>query len=211
MKKKLLIVLFLLIGLVSAQAKTENFGTWLEVEFAKKFFKKFEFSFIPDVRFQDDFTVDKYQFDGKLAYEPIKFLELAATYRVKTNVKSKENEVTHRLVLDATAKVEIGRFKPSFRARYVDYHNVDDKKVSTLRPRLKVVYNIKGNKITPFTSFELFQDLVANELEKGRFDIGFTRKMGKLHRIGLYYRLQDYYNSNNNSINILGIDYRIKI
>jgi hypothetical protein len=74
-----------------------------------------------------------------------------------------------------------------------------------------VVYNIKGNKITPFTSFELFQDLVANELEKGRFDIGFTRKMGKLHRIGLYYRLQDYYNSNNNSINILGIDYRIKI
>lgn len=211
MKRNLLIVLLILTGLGAAQAKTEKFGTWVELEFAKKFFKKFEFSFIPDVRFQDDFTVDKYQFDGKLSYEPIKFLEFAAIYRVKTNVKNKENEVTHRMVLDATGKVEIGRFKPSFRARYVSYHNVDDEKVSTLRPRIKVVYDIKGNKIAPYTSYELFQNLVTNELEKGRFDVGCTRKIGKLHRIGVYYRLQDYYNSNNNSLNILGIDYRFKI
>lgn len=211
MKRNLLIVLLILTGLGAAQAKTEKFGTWVELEFAKKFFKKFEFSFIPDVRFQDDFTVDKYQFDGKLSYEPIKFLEFAAIYRVKTNVKNKENEVTHRMVLDATGKVEIGRFKPSFRARYVSYHNVDDKKVSTLRPRIKVVYDIKGNKIAPYTSYELFQNLVTNELEKGRFDVGCTRKIGKLHRIGVYYRLQDYYNTNNNSLNILGIDYRFKI
>lgn len=211
MKRNLLIVIFILTGLGVAQAKTEKFGTWVELEFAKKFFKKFEFSFIPEVRFQDDFTVDEYQFDGKLSYEPIKFLEFAATYRVKTNVKNKENEVTHRLVLDATAKAKISRFSPSFRARYVDYHNVDDEKVSTIRPRIKVVYDIKGNKLAPYISYELFQNLVANELEKGRFDVGFTRKIGKIHRIGIYYRYQDYYDSDKNSLNIMGIDYRFKI
>lgn len=211
MKRNLLIVVFILLGIVSAQAKTEKYGTWLEFEFTKKLFEKFELSFIPDIRLQDDFTVDKYQFDAKLSYEPIKYLEFAAAYRVKTNVKEKGNEVTHRFVLDGTAKVKMGRFKPSFRTRYVGYNNVDDEKVALLRPRLKVAYDIKGNKIAPFTSYELFQNLVANETQKGRFDVGFTRKLGKLHRIGLYYRFQHYYNSKKSSVNIIGIDYRFKI
>ncbi len=211
MKKILLIAVLIIFGLVSVKAKTEEFGIWLELEFTKTFLKKFEFSFIPDIRFQDDFTVDKYQFDGKLAYEPIKYFEFAVAYRVKTNIKSKENEVTHRLVLDANGKIDIGRFKPSFRTRYVTYKDVDDKKVSLIRPRIKVVYDIRKNKFAPYTSYELYQDLVSNKSKKGRFDIGFTRKMGKFHRIGVYYRLQHYYAGDRNSINIVGIDYRLKI
>ena len=211
MKKILLSLLVILTGVYSARAQTEEFGVWFELELTKTFLKKFEISFIPDVRLQDDFTVDKYQFDGKLAYEPIKYLEFAAAYRVKTNVKTKENVVTQRLILDATAKMDIGRFKPSFSTRYVTYENEDDEDVKIIRPRLKVVYDIKGNKFAPYTSYELYQDLVNNELKKGRFDVGFRRKMGKLHRIGVYYRLQHYYAEDRNSINILGIDYRFKI
>ena len=40
--------------------------------------------------------------------------------------------------------------------------------------------------------------------------MGVSRKMGKLHRIGIYYRLQHYY-VDQQSVNILGIDYRFKI
>ena len=210
MKRNLLLLIFLLLGVFSTQAKTEKFGTWLEFELTKKLWKKLELSFIPDIRFQDDFTIDKYQFDTKVAYEPTKFLEFAAAYRIKTNVKNKENEVTHRLVIDGTGKVDVGRFTPSFRTRYVTYSNVEDERVVLVRPRVKVVYDIKGNRIAPYTSYESYRDLIANEWLKGRFDIGFTRKIGKLHRIGLYYRLQHYYNSDRNSVNILGIDYRFK-
>ncbi len=211
MKRLLIVVLLIFYGILSLTAKTDKFGTWIELEFTKTFLKKFEFSIIPEFRFQDDFTMDKYQFDGRLAYQPVKFLELAAAYRIKTNVKDKGNEVTHRLVLDAKISKEFSRFKTSFRTRYTTYNNIDgDGKTRFIRPRLKVVYDIKGNKFTPFTSYELFHSLSTKKLRKGRFDVGVSRKMGKLHRVGIYYRLQYYY-ADIPSINILGIDYRFKI
>jgi hypothetical protein len=210
MSRVIAIVLFFLIGILSVQAKTDKFGTWLEIELTKKLFKKFELSFIPDVRLQDDFTVDKYQFDVKLGYEPFKFLSLAVAYRNKTNVKDKGNETTNRFVFDAAVKEGFGRFDASLRSRITNYSDDRDVKTTFIRPRIKLVYDIKGNKIAPYTSYELFRDLGEKEWQKSRFTVGFTRKLGKLHRVGIYYRLQDYF-SNRNSINILGIDYRFKI
>lgn len=211
MKRVLLVVLCIVLGYSLVNAQTEEFGTWIELEFTKKFLEKFEFSVIPEVRLQDDFTVDKYQFDTKLAYEPVKFLKLAAAYRYKTNVKKKEDETTHRFVADVTTKTEFGRVMPSFRTRITNYNDADDDSdVTFIRPRLKVAYDIKGSKIRPYASFELFHDLNEKEIRKSRYDIGFVRKLGKLHRIGLYYRLQDYFNDQN-SIHILGVDYRLKL
>lgn len=209
--KRIIVFALALVSVFSVSAKTEKFGTWIELEFTKEFLKKFEFSIIPDFRLQDDFTLDKYQFDAKLAYEPFQFFEVAAAYRIKTNVKSKENEVTHRLVLDATAKTDVGKFTPSFRTRFVTYNDVDGERVNVIRPRVKVAYDIKGNKFTPYTRYEMYYDLVNNKLYRGRFDIGFTRKMGKLHRIGIYYRLQHFTEDDQNSFSIIGIDYRLKI
>ncbi|MCF6357711.1 MAG: DUF2490 domain-containing protein [Draconibacterium sp.] len=211
MNRLIILVIFIFVGILSISAKTEKFGTWVEMEFTKTFLKKFEFSFIPEVRWQDDFTVDKYQFDGRLAYQPFKFLEVAAAYRIKTNVKAKGDVVTHRLVLDAKISKNFNRFKTSLRARYTTYNNVDgDGKTNFVRPRIKAAYDIKGNKFTPFTSYELFQNLSDKVLQKGRFDIGVSRKMGKMHRLAIFYRLQHYY-VDRPSINILGIDYRFKI
>ncbi len=211
MNRLIVIILLLFVGISSLTAKTDKFGTWVELEFTKKFLKKFEFSIIPEFRWQDDFTMDKYQFDGRLAYQPTNFLEVAAAYRIKTNVKENGNEVTHRLVLDAKVSKDFNRFKTSFRTRFTTYNNIDgDGKTTFIRPRLKVKYDIKGNKISPFTSYELFQSLSEKQLQKGRFDIGFARKMGKVHRIGIFYRLQHYF-SDRQSINILGIEYRFKI
>ncbi|MCY1722011.1 DUF2490 domain-containing protein [Prolixibacteraceae bacterium Z1-6] len=209
--KRIIVFALALVSVFSVSAKTEKFGTWIELEFTKEFLKKFEFSIIPDFRLQDDFTLDKYQFDAKLAYEPFQFFEVAAAYRIKTNVKSKKNEVTHRLVLDATAKTDVGKFTPSFRTRFVTYNDVDGERVNVIRPRVKVAYDIKGNKFTPYTRYEMYYDLVNNKLYRGRFDIGFTRKMGKLHRIGIYYRLQHFTEDDQNSFSIIGIDYRLKI
>ena len=210
MKSRLIVVFLFFVGILSVSAKTDKFGTWIELEFTKTFLKRFEFSIIPELRLQDDFTVDKYQFDGRLAYQPFKFLEVAAAYRIKTNVKVKGDVVTHRLVLDAKISKNINRLKTSFRTRYTTYNNIDGDKITFIRPHLKVVYDIKGNKFTPFASYEIFHSLSAKELRKGRFDVGVSRKMGKLHRVGIYYRLQHYY-VNSPSINILGIDYRFKI
>ena len=209
---RIVVVLFLfIVGISSLTAQDSELGYWVEFEFTKTFLKNFEISIIPDVRMSDDFTVIKYQFDGRLAYTPFEFLELATAYRRKTHIKKKGDEVTHRLVLDAKFSKEFNRFKSSFRTRFTTYNNPDDDgKTSFIRPRVKVVYDIKGNKFSPYTSYELFHDITNKELRKGRFDVGVLRKMGKFHRIGVYYRLQHYY-IDRPSINILGIDYRFKI
>jgi len=212
MNRILFLTVILLICVSSIQAKTKKFGTWIEFEFSKELFKKFEISLIPEIRLQDDFMVDEYLIDGKLSYQPVKFLNFAAAYRINTDLKNKGNEVSKRFVFDANGKKELGRVEASLRTRFTNYTDVEegDNHSKYFRPRVKLKYDIKGNKIRPFISYELFRNITEKETRKGRFDIGFTRKSGDLHRIGIYYRLQDYFD-NSNSIHILGIDYRLKL
>lgn len=206
----LLLVLFCSV-MLSANAKTKSFGTWIELEFSKEFLKNFEFSFVPEIRLQDDFTVDEYMFDGVLSYEPWKFLKFSSAYRINTNVKKKEDETMHRLAFDVQGRREIGRFEASLRARFTNYTDQrDDVPGNYIRPKIKLEYDIFGSKFRPFASYELFRNITEKDFRKARFNMGFTRKLGKIHRIGMYYRLQDYF-SVRNSIHILGLEYRLKI
>ncbi len=197
--------------ILNVHAKTKNFGTWIELDFSEKFMKKFELSFSPEIRLQDNFTVDEYMFDGKFSYKPVKFFEIAAIYRVNIDVKESGNETLGRFAFDATFKKDFGRIESSLRTRYTNYFELDnddpDKKY--LRPRFKFEYDVKGNKIKPFVSYELFRNLADKEFDKSRFDVGASRKVGKNSKVGVYYRLQNYF-SDKNSIHILGLEYGIK-
>jgi len=211
MKRLLLFIFIFLIGFSIAQAKTEEFGTWIELTFTKKFLKDFEFSIIPELRLQDDFTIDEYIFEGKLGYDPFKFLGFAAAYRLNTNVKNNEDEISHSAVFDVTGKTDIKRFNASLRARFTNDSDGGDVPWESyyFRPRAKLSYNIKGKKVEPYVSYEVFHSFREKEYYKARFDVGFSRKFNKMHEVGLYYRLNDYF-SNRNSIHILGINYGFK-
>ncbi len=182
--KRLSIFLFIyFLGYSSLQAKTEKFGTWIEVEITKKFLKDFEFSFIPELRLQDDFTVDEYIFEGKLGYDPFKFLGFAAAYRLNTNVKKNEDEISHSAVFDVIGKTDFGRFSGSLRTRFTNDTDGGDVPWESFyfRPRAKLAYNIKGVKIEPYVSYEVFHSFREKEYYKGRFDVGFSRKFNKKH------------------------------
>ncbi len=211
MKRLFLLIVAICAGYTSILANTEKFGTWIELTFTKKFLKDFEFSIIPEIRLQDDFTVDEYIFEGKLGYEPIKFLDLSVSYRYNTNVKEKGNEVSNNFVFDATGKTDYKRFDGALRLRFTNEYDAGDIPWETVyfRPRAKLKYNIKKVKINPYVCYELYYNLKNNVLYKGRFDIGISRELSKHHEIGIYYRNQDYY-SVRNSIHILGIDYGFK-
>lgn len=205
----LLIAIFIMSATV-AQAKTEKFGTWVDLEFRKDFLERFSFSITPKLRFQDQFQLDEYMVQGNLSYDAFPFLSLAGTYRVGTEIKNKENVNYTRFAFDAQASKDINRFELSLRGRYTNFSETDDENSSNyFRPRAKLEYRTRGKRIRPFTSYELFQNLTKKELQKSRFDVGFTRRLGNLHRVGLYYRLHDYF-TDKPSIHILGIDYRLK-
>jgi hypothetical protein len=158
MKRLLLFIFIFLTGFSVAQAKTEEFGTWIELTFTKKFLKDFEFSIIPELRLQDDFTIDEYIFEGKLGYDPFKFLGFAAAYRLNTNVKKNEDEISHSAVFDATGKTDFKRFNASLRARFTNDSDGGDVPWESFyfRPRAKLTYNIKGKKVEPYVSYEVF-------------------------------------------------------
>jgi hypothetical protein len=208
---KIRIGLLVLLFLVSSTgfSQTKKFGTWIEFEFNKKIIKDLEFSFIPEVRFNDNFSVDEYILEGKLNYELFKFLELAGSYRYNTEIKDNQNEIAHSAVFNITGKTGFDRFDASLRTRLTNDSDGDELRTFYFRPRAKLNYNIKGSKLEPYSSYELFINLRENELFKHRFDVGVKRKLGDNHRIGIYYRLQDYF-TDKTSVNILGIDYRFK-
>lgn len=211
MKRFILSIILFLLYFYVVQAKTEKFGTWIEVDITKIFLKDFEFSFIPELRLQDNFTVDEYIFEGKLSYEPFKFLGFAAAYRHDTNVKKNEDEVSQSMVFDITGKTKYKRLNGSLRARFTNDIDGDEVEKSSyyFRPRAKIAYNIKNIKIEPYVSYEVFYSFREKEVYKGRFDVGFNRKFNKIHEAGLYYRLNDYY-TGQSSIHILGINYGFK-
>ena len=208
MKKLFLILLILCAGYSAVLAKTEKFGTWVELTFTKKFLKDFEFSIIPEIRFQDDFKVDEYIFEGKLDYEAFSFLDLSVSYRYNTDVKKNGNEISNNFVFDATGKQDYKRFDGSLRLRFTNEYDAGDDPLETIyfRPRAKLKYNIRKIKIDPYINYELFYNIKDKDLYKGRIDIGISRDLAKNHVVGIYYRNQDYF-SNRNSIHILGIDY----
>lgn len=202
-----LLVLFLFI--YSAGFSQKNFGTWIELELNKEIVNDVEISFVPEIRFDEKFSVDEYIFEGKLSYEPFKFVGIAGSYRHNTEIKKKGNEITHRVAFDITGKTDFDRFDASLRARFTNDSDGDESRNFYFRPRAKLSYNIKGSKIEPYTSYELFMNIKENNFTKQRFDFGAQRKLGDFHRVGLYYRLQDYLDDKV-SVNILGIDYRFK-
>ena len=210
MKKILFLFMALLAGSMSLRAQTENFNTWIEFEFAKEFIDKLEFSITPEFRLEDQYKLDEYMIQGKLTYEAFSFLDLAAGYRINTEVKNKGNETYHRWAFDAQLKRDFNRFEGSVRGRLTNYTDSSEENPGTyFRPRAKVEYDIKNNKIQPFISYELFRNMTDAEWHKTRFDAGFNRDFGELHRIELYYRLHNYFDDKA-SVHILGIGYRLK-
>lgn len=119
--KRIFFLCFTLLAVTHLKAQTENFNTWIELEFRKDFLDKFSFSLTPEIRLEDKFKVDEFLFQGKLEYDIFKFLELSAAYRINTEVKKKGNETSYRWALDAQADQDISRFEASVRGRLTNY------------------------------------------------------------------------------------------
>ncbi|MFW6277429.1 MAG: DUF2490 domain-containing protein [Prolixibacteraceae bacterium] len=211
MKKVFALVVFAaLLGNLKLSAQTENFRTWIELEFRKEFLDKFSFSLTPEIRLEDQFKADEFLFQGKLKYELLPFLDLAAAYRINTEVKKKGNENYYRWAFDAQVKQNIDRFEAKVRGRLTNFSDSSEEDPGTyFRPRAKLEYDIKNNKIRPHVSYEFFRNLTEAEWHKTRIDAGFTRNLSDIHRIELYYRLHNYF-SDKTSVHILGIGYRLK-
>src|SRR5690554_4393734 len=134
-----LLLITLIICSITVHAKTEKFGTWIELEFRKDITKKLNFSISPEFRLQDRFNLDEYFVQGEISYDLLKFLSVSGIYRIGTEVKKKGNLNYNKLAFDMQASHDIDRFEVSLRGRYTNYSDSEeDEPGKYIRPRLKV-------------------------------------------------------------------------
>ena len=147
---------------------------------------------------EDISKLGKIHAEGGLVYSPFKFLDLDAKYRFTKNRKnySEEYKYTHMVALSAEAKYKIDRLKLYYRFQY---QTIDDDATSNqsndtnrniYKNRLKLKYNLKGTKLTPYAYSEIYILAGINGIgaTKLKTIAGFEYPLKKHHEIKLYYR-----------------------
>lgn len=207
----ILVVIITIAGKTSTAQEIENdFQTRTELELTYKPVKKLKLSFSPQLRFDENFSLDKYLFEGGAEYKAFKFLELGATYRFVVNPRdTKDTEYLNRLAFSATVKKKFGDFEPAFRLRYSNYADDDVSDKSFIRYKASLKYDIPDCKITPFVAAELFQQTDGGDLYKMRYSTGLDYKLFKKNYIGVSYKF-DYYNTDYLNKHIISLGYKIK-
>jgi len=229
-KNKILFSILITLFGLSAIAQNKP-STWFELEFSKELLKNLKLEFNPELRLQDAFKVDStngfkmdsYILEGGLSYKLNKYLSFAGYYRFEEEYKAKykrkldengekikpkqyeyiySNNSSNRLAFDIKSGFDLNRFGFQFRIRYTKGLN-NNNDASEFRYRAKVDYDIKGSKLVPFASVELFHDNSIlkqsrdsifgglKAFDKIRTTAGLSYKINKNNEITLFYRLQN--------------------
>lgn len=207
----IIICLFFIAGNPAMAQEVKNeFQSRLGLDLSYKPLKKLKLSFTPEMRFDENFALDKYLFEGGVAYKPIKFLELEGIYRFAVNLRdNKATEYANRYSFSATVQKEFNRFEPSFRLRYGNDADDTVNDEEFMRYKAKLKYDIANCKITPFVAAEAFQGLSDSELYKMRYSAGLDYKLFKKNYLQVSYKF-DYYQKEYKNRNIISLGYKIK-
>lgn len=215
MKKKdvfpalaMMLAAFLLMTSVKAQDVENEFQLRTSVKVGFNLVKHVKLSFTPEVRFKNDFSIDKYQLEVAIDYQPIKLISLGGSYRFVINPRNtKDTEYLSRYAFDITFQKKLKRFNPSLRLQYTnDDDDVEDASVF-MRYKASLEYNIPKTKITPTLGIEAFQQLENGQMNKMRYSLGLDYKLSKHNYIGLGYKL-DYYLKEYKNKHIVEVQYK---
>lgn len=205
--KKIFLIGFLLLSTAHIFAQ----HLWIETKFSTKLSKKLELSVDPELRFNEDFELNEYFIQPAIEYKFHKYFRLGAGYRFGFNVnKNDEHESFGRFHVDAKTGFKWKNFNPKFRLRFTNADDFSDDNAPTnyLRYKLKLEYNIRKLNLEPYIMNEWYQDLDEKEFSKSRFESGLMYKVNKHHKIGAYFRTNNYLNSNKDTKKIIGLSYK---
>lgn len=206
------LILLLSISFIGFQAFSQR--TWFDAEFSTEIVNNLELSVAPELRFKEEFELKEYFLQTALEYKFNKYFSLAAGYRFGYNINGDdEHESFGRFHFDAKTDVKWNNFQPKFRLRFTNADDFSDENenVNYLRYKVELEYKIKKFDLEPYVLTEWYQDLDAKEFSKLRFESGMMYKINKHHKIGVYYRLNHYLNSDKDNRNIVGLSYKFKL
>ncbi|QGY46228.1 DUF2490 domain-containing protein [Maribellus comscasis] len=205
---------FITILMVAFVANVFAQRTWFEFEISKDLTKKLELSFAPEIRFKEKFELNEYLFQPGLEYKFSDYFSLGGKYRLGNNLKNNgDSQWYGRFAFDAKTNYEWEKLETQLRLRYTnsdDFSDDDNNKTNYLRVRLKMEYALKKLALKPYAAYEIYRDMDDSEFDKGRWEAGLEYKINKHHRIGTYFRINDYF-SDKESVKILGFTYKLTL
>ena len=205
------LILLLLIFASSAQAQeVENeFQTRTSFTAKTKLFKNFKLSVSPELRFDENLSLDKYLLETKASYKLFDYFSLGAGYRFYANKReTKSTEYYNRYSLSAKYERSFYRFDPSVKVTYTNFSD-DDSDSNLLRYKAELKYNIKKSKFSPFAGVEAFQETDGGDLNKIRYFLGADYKICKKNYIEASYKF-DYFQNEYKNKHIVSIGYKLK-
>lgn len=201
--------ILLLTPALLAQETENEFQARTAFDASFKLAKRLKWDIAPELRFEDQFKLDRAQLESELEYKAFDFLSVGARYQFIINYRDKKDtEYLNRYMLSATFNHDFDRWEPSFRLSYTDYTDDNDAS-SFLRYKGALAYNIKDCKLTPEVAIQGYHDLTNSDWYKVRYEVGFKYKLCKRNSIGIYYKL-DYYLNELRNRHILDIGYKLK-
>ncbi|PCH67144.1 MAG: hypothetical protein COC06_11725 [Bacteroidales bacterium] len=206
-----LIILLLILALSTKAQEVENeFQSRTSITLSTKLLKNLKVSISPELRFDENFSLDKSLLEGKASYKLFDHFSLGAGYRFYANKReSKSTEYYNRYSLIAKYTKSYYRFDPSLKVSYSNFSD-DESDSNMLRYKAAVKYNIRKSKFTPYAGLEFVQQTKDGDLHKTRYFIGTNYKICKKNYIEASYKF-DYFQNEFKNRHIVSIGYKLKI
>lgn len=214
-----LLILFgaLMPRILIAQTTGSSLRTSANLEI--KIAKALKLEVAPEYRFDPGTRASEYLLEAGLSYKVASWLSFGGYYRID-GAKTEDAEgsgsssftTSNRFAFDANTKVSLKRFTPKFRVRFCNFTDFDqstDDKANYMRYRLGLDYNIKGIKITPFASVELYQKLSSGLFSQARYTLGGEYDFNKKNAVALSYSYSNKFKSETR-VHIFELTYKFK-
>jgi hypothetical protein len=213
-KYSAIIVLSVLV-LCVYNSNAQNYEYRIPVSFKKKIVPGLDIEVSPELRLIPDKDRKELLLETQLEYSPLKFLEFGAAYRYNSYFKEdKATTYANNFFVDTKLNYGIFNFDFQGRVRYSNYSEWDaDADENTSDPyfrfRLKVKYDIKKLKLTPYVSRELFMRNSDNTFNKAGTSIGLSYKLSKKQKLVFEYENRKFLKSEKTN-NIFTVGYKFK-
>ena len=211
------LLLLLLIFATSAKAQdtedddVENiFQSRQSLSLSTKLGKNLKVSITPELRLDENFSLDKYLLEGNIDYKIWDHFSLGAGYRLYANKRdTKSTEYDNRFLMSLKYKKSFNGFDPSVKISYTNDSD-DDSDRNLFRYKGQLKYNIQKCKITPWIGTEAFHAINDGNFAKMRYFVGMDYKFSKKKSLEVSYKF-DYFLNELKNKQIVSVGYNIKL
>ena len=219
MKKSILSLVFILIGLLTINAQESEIKLWSTVEYSLSINKKWSLDLSQQLRLKEDLAVvDNYITQSEFYYKPAKRWKISAQMRYyyrndnKGGIQGFENMLRYRFGLEKKFKLKPGNFE--LRGAYQNRFSIDRenraKKAWRFRPLFE--WKIKNWSNDPKFYFEYIREIGGDEQQSYRYGVGSKIKFTDTQGLSIryFYQKATYVQKQNTFSHVLSLKYAFK-